>query len=105
VAEGDVVAVAEAFLPALLVSGRRMISFDRKVVDGFVWAMERSATGPATQSNAYDEFKEILLDAYRMGIFDENPLEGVSLYNATRNVIPSVAQLRETSTAGSIPFH
>jgi integrase len=88
-------------LPVL--GSRRMNSFDHKVVDGFIRAMERSATGLAAQSNAYDKLKAILLDACRLGIFDENPLEGVKppQYSPERAVIPSVAQLREIRTAGS----
>ena len=88
-------------LPVL--GSRRMNSFDHKVVDGFIRAMERSATGLAAQSNAYDKLKAILLDACRLGIFDENPLEGVKppQYSPERAVIPSVAQLREIRAAGS----
>ncbi|CAN3985251.1 hypothetical protein [Kitasatospora purpeofusca] len=56
---------------------RRMGTFDHKVVDGFLQTMERNGAGLATQANAYDKLKSILLDAHRLGIYDDNPLEGV----------------------------
>ncbi|WP_225860231.1 hypothetical protein [Streptomyces triticiradicis] len=56
---------------------RRMNTFDHKVVDGFIQTMERNGVGLATQSNAYDKLKAILLDAHRLGIFDQNPLGGI----------------------------
>ncbi|MFF0509209.1 hypothetical protein ACFYUH_37295 [Streptomyces fimicarius] len=58
--------------PAL--GSRRMSSFDHKVVDGFIRAMERNGVGLAAQSNAYDKLKSILLDAHRLGLFEDNPL-------------------------------
>ncbi|MFJ3639763.1 hypothetical protein ACIPRD_08435 [Streptomyces sp. NPDC090108] len=48
---------------------RRMNSFDHKVVDLFIRTMERSKTGLATQANAFDELRAILLDAHRLGIY------------------------------------
>ncbi|WP_372404711.1 hypothetical protein [Streptomyces luteireticuli] len=76
--------------PAL--ESRRMNTFDHKVVDGFIRTMERSGAGLATQANAFDKLKSILLDAHRLGLFDENPLEGVKppQYDPKRAVIPSV---------------
>ncbi|MFE0054084.1 site-specific integrase, partial [Streptomyces sp. NPDC059013] len=50
-------------LPAL--ESRRMSTFDHKVVDGFIRTMERNGAGLATQSNAFDKLKAILLDAHR----------------------------------------
>ncbi|MFF3129871.1 hypothetical protein ACFVRD_48775 [Streptomyces sp. NPDC057908] len=74
-------------LPAL--ESRQMSTFDHKVVDGFIRNMERNGVGLATQSNAFDKLKAILLDAHRLGIFDENPLEGVKppQYDPERAVI------------------
>ncbi|MEV8329172.1 tyrosine-type recombinase/integrase [Streptomyces niveus] len=91
-------------LPAL--GSRRMDSFDHKVVDRFIQAMERNGVGLATQANAYDKLKAILLDAHRLGIFEENPLEGVKppQYDSARAVIPSVAQLQEIRSAGDDVF-
>ncbi|WP_406499690.1 tyrosine-type recombinase/integrase [Streptomyces sp. NBC_00846] len=91
-------------LPAL--ENRRMSTFDHKVVDGFIRIMERNGVGLATQSNAFDRLKAILLDAHRLGIFDENPLEGVKppQYDPKRAVIPSVAQLQEIRVAGDDTF-
>jgi integrase len=91
-------------LPAL--AHRRMSTFDHKVVDGFIRTMERNGAGLATQSNAFDKLKAILLDAHRLGIFDENPLEGVKppQYDPKRAVIPSGSQLQEMRMAGDDTF-
>ncbi|WP_369251148.1 tyrosine-type recombinase/integrase [Streptomyces sp. R41] len=85
---------------------RRMNTFDHKVVDDFIQTMERNGVGLATQSNTYDKLKAILLDAHRLGIFDQNPLEGVKppQYDPTRAVIPSVTQLREIRAADDDTF-
>ncbi|WP_053724845.1 hypothetical protein [Streptomyces sp. WM6378] len=61
--------------PAL--ESRRMDSFDHKVVDGFIRTMERNGAGLATQANAFDKLKSILLDAHRLGLYEDSPLEGV----------------------------
>ena len=91
-------------LPAL--GSRRMDSFDHKVVNRFVLSMERDGAGLATQANAYDKLKAILLDAHRLGIFEESPVEGVKppQYYPERAVIPSVAQLQEIRSAGDDTF-
>ncbi|MDH6114346.1 integrase [Kitasatospora sp. MAP12-15] len=83
-----------------------MGTFDDKVVDGFLQTMERNGVGLATQSNAYDKLKSILLDAHRLGLYDESPLEGVKppQYDPTRAVIPSSTQLRDIRTAGDDTF-
>ncbi|MFD9456676.1 tyrosine-type recombinase/integrase [Streptomyces sp. NPDC059985] len=75
---------------------RRMSTFDHKVVDGFIRTMERNGVGLAAQSNAYDKLKSILLDAHRLGLFDDNPLLGVKApqYEPKRAVIPSPTQLQ-----------
>ncbi|WP_408909928.1 hypothetical protein [Streptomyces luteolus] len=85
-----------------LLGSRRMATFDHKVVDGFIQTMERNGVGLATQSNAYDKLKAILLDAHRLGLYADNPLDGVKppQYDPERSVIPSVAQLRTIRTAG-----
>ncbi|MGW5867331.1 tyrosine-type recombinase/integrase, partial [Streptomyces sp. NPDC055239] len=79
--------------PAL--GSRRMDAFDHKVVDGFIKAMERNGAGLATQSNAFDKVKSILLDAHRLGLYDGSPLDGVRppQYDPAKAVIPSVPQL------------
>ncbi|WP_405790923.1 hypothetical protein [Streptomyces sp. NBC_01367] len=84
-----------------------MSTFDHhKVVDGFIRTMERNGAGRATQSNAFDKVKSVLLDAYRLGIYTENPLLGVKppQYDPDRAVIPSPAQLRDIRTAGDDRF-
>lgn len=91
-------------LPAF--GSRRMITFDHKVVDGFIQSMERYGAGLATQANAFDKLKSILLDAHRLGLYEENPLEGVKppQYDPKRAVIPSPSQLQEIRTAGTDEF-
>ncbi|MFH8468344.1 hypothetical protein [Streptomyces sp. NPDC017991] len=78
-----------------------MDAFDHKVVDGFIKTMERSGAGLATQSNAFDKVKSILLDAHRLGLYDGSPLGGVKppQYNPAKAVIPSVAQLAQIREA------
>ncbi|MEV8464190.1 MULTISPECIES: tyrosine-type recombinase/integrase [Streptomyces] len=90
--------------PAL--ASRRMNSFDHKVVDGFIRTMERNGVGLATQSNAFDKLRAVLLDAHRLGIFPDNPVAGVKppLYDPARAVIPSPEQLRAIRTAGDDAF-
>ncbi|MGW0883421.1 tyrosine-type recombinase/integrase [Streptomyces sp. NPDC002671] len=90
--------------PAL--GSRRMNSFDHKVVDGFIRTMERNGAGLATQSNAFDKLRAVLLDAHRLGIFSDSPLDGVKppQYDPARAVIPSLEQLRAIRTAGDDAF-
>ncbi|MFK0113578.1 site-specific integrase [Streptomyces sp. NPDC091217] len=89
-----------------LLGSRRMNTFDHKVVEAFLHNLERSGVGLATQSNAYDKLKAVLLDAYRLGLSDENPLHGVKPphYDPARAVIPSPDQLRAIRTAGDDAF-
>ncbi|WP_406504047.1 hypothetical protein [Streptomyces sp. NBC_00212] len=90
--------------PAL--ESRRMDSFDHKVVDGFIKTMERNGAGLATQPNAFDKLKSILLDAHRLGIYEARPLAGVKppQYDPAKAVIPSPAQLAGIRTAGDDTF-
>ncbi|WP_241003044.1 tyrosine-type recombinase/integrase, partial [Streptomyces sp. CB01881] len=85
---------------------RRMGTFDHKVVEAFIQTMERNGVALATQANVFDKLKSILLDAHRLGLYDENPLEGVKppQYNPKRAVIPSPAQLRDIRVAGDDVF-
>ncbi|MFD8816194.1 tyrosine-type recombinase/integrase [Streptomyces sp. NPDC059627] len=89
-----------------LLGSRRMNSFDHKVVEGFIQEMERNGTGLATQSNAFDKLRAILLDAHRLGLFSESPLSGVKApqYDPTRAAIPSPEQLRGIRSAGDETF-
>ncbi|MFJ4850771.1 MULTISPECIES: tyrosine-type recombinase/integrase [unclassified Streptomyces] len=86
---------------------RRMGTFDHKVVETFIQTMERNGVGLATQSNAFDKLRAILLDAHRLGLYDENPFDGVKppQYDPRRAVIPSVAQLQGIRTVGDDAFH
>lgn len=91
-------------LPAL--GGRRMNSFDHKVVEDFIRDMESAGIGVATQSNAFDKLASILLDAHRLGIFDDNPLHGVKppQYTPSRSVIPDPSQLAVLRSSGDDTF-
>ncbi|MER6492914.1 tyrosine-type recombinase/integrase [Streptomyces griseorubiginosus] len=91
-------------LPQL--GSRRMNTFDHKVVEGFIRTMERNGVGLAAQSNAFDKLKAILLDAHRLGLFDDNPVMGVKApqYDPKRVVIPSSAQLPGIRAAGDDSF-
>ncbi|MEU8927066.1 tyrosine-type recombinase/integrase [Kitasatospora sp. NPDC048545] len=85
---------------------RRMGTFDHKVVEAFIQTMERNGVGLATQSNAFDKLKAILLDAHRLGLYDENPFDGVKppQYDPKRAVIPAPLQLRGIREAGDETF-
>ncbi|WP_369184552.1 tyrosine-type recombinase/integrase [Streptomyces sp. Y1] len=85
---------------------RRMGTFDHKVVDAFIQTMERNGVGLATQSNAFDKLKSILLDAHRLGLYDASPLDGVAppQYDPKRAVIPSRTQLQGIRMAGDDTF-
>ncbi|MFF2817873.1 tyrosine-type recombinase/integrase [Kitasatospora cineracea] len=87
-------------------ASRRMGTFDHKVVEVFIQTMERNGVGLATQSNTFDKLRAILLDAHRLGIYDENPVSGVTppQYDPKRAVIPSLAQLQRIRTADSDRF-
>ncbi|WP_329296004.1 tyrosine-type recombinase/integrase [Streptomyces pseudovenezuelae] len=91
-------------LPQL--GSRRMETFDHKVVEGFIQTMERNGVGLAAQSNAFDKLKAILLDAHRLGLFDDNPVVGIKApqYDPKRVVIPSPAQLQQIRCAGDDSF-
>ncbi|MFJ8442880.1 tyrosine-type recombinase/integrase [Kitasatospora griseola] len=91
-------------LPAF--RSRRMGTFDHKVVEAFIQTMERNGVGLATQSNAFDKLRAILLDAHRLGLYDDNPLDGVKppQYDPKRAIIPSPAQLQRIRTAGDDAF-
>ncbi|MGC0334525.1 hypothetical protein RKD23_007515 [Streptomyces sp. SAI-170] len=68
--------------------------------------MERNGVGPAVPAIAFDRLKSILLDAHRLGLFDDNPVAGVKppQYDPQRVVVPSPGQLREIRTAGDDSF-
>jgi hypothetical protein len=93
--------------PLLPVPGsRRMGAFDHKVVDGFIRTVERNGAGLATRSNAFDELKAILLDAHRLGIFDDNRWRASSRPSTTRGArssppSPSCARYAPPATTPS----
>ncbi|WP_019546557.1 tyrosine-type recombinase/integrase [Streptomyces sulphureus] len=96
--------LAHHLLPAF--ASRRMDSFDHKVIDRFVQGMEAQEIGQAAQLNAFEKLKAILLDAHKLGLYDEDPLEGVKppQYAPDRAVIPSPSQLRLIRDASNDTF-
>ncbi|MGW1674896.1 hypothetical protein [Streptomyces sp. NPDC002324] len=46
-------------------------------VEGFIRSMEHNGVGLAAQANAFDKLKAVLLDANRLGLFDDNPVAGI----------------------------
>ncbi|GGU75865.1 integrase [Streptomyces albospinus] len=62
-------------LPAL--ESRRINTFTSTVVEDFIMSMEEGDVGLATQQNAFDTLKKILLDARRKGAISEDLFEGV----------------------------
>ncbi|MFB7608155.1 hypothetical protein [Streptomyces gardneri] len=62
-------------LPSL--ESRRVNTFSPAVVDDFIQAMEERSTGLATQQNAFDTLKKVLLDAHRRGAITDDPFHGV----------------------------
>ncbi|MFE0460202.1 tyrosine-type recombinase/integrase [Kitasatospora sp. NPDC058965] len=87
-------------------ASRRMGTFDHKVVEAYVQTMERNDVGLATQSGAFENLKTILLDAHRLGIYEDHPVEGVKppQYDPERAVIPSISQLLAIRDAGDHRF-
>ncbi|MCY0935993.1 tyrosine-type recombinase/integrase [Streptomyces sp. H34-S4] len=83
-----------------------MNSFDHKVVEDFIRNMESAGIGAAAQSNAFNKVKSILLDAHRLGIFEDNPLDGVKApqYTPSRRVIPDPAQIAALRSSGDDTF-
>ncbi|MFB7950553.1 tyrosine-type recombinase/integrase [Kitasatospora phosalacinea] len=92
-------------LPAF--GSRRMGTFDHKVVEAFIETMERNGVGLAAQTHAFVRLKTILLDAHRLGLYEDNPVDGVQppQYDPKRAVIPSLAQLQGIRTAGDDAFN
>ncbi|MFF5964753.1 hypothetical protein ACFY64_13625 [Streptomyces collinus] len=66
----------------------------------------RLAEGRFTCAERFPTLKAILLDANRLGLFDDNPVAGVKppQYDPKRVVIPSPEQLRQIRTAGDDSF-
>lgn len=70
-----------------------MNTFAHKVVEDFIQTMERDGVGLAAQSHTLDKPKAILLDAHRLGLFDDHPVAGIQppRYDPKRVVLPTVA--------------
>jgi integrase len=83
-----------------------METFDHKVVDEFIRHMEAQGVGAAAQSNAFEKLATILLDAHRLGIYEEIPTLGVQhpKYTPGRAVIPTAPQLAALRSQGDDSF-
>ncbi|MFF0110684.1 hypothetical protein [Streptomyces hirsutus] len=89
-----------------LLGSRRMNTSDREAVEDFLLSMERNGVGLAAQANAFDKPKASLLDAHRLGLFDEDPVACIQppRYDPKRVVLPSPGQLRRIRAAGDDSF-
>lgn len=88
-------------LPVL--ESRRMNTFASTVIEDFIMSMEERSVGLATQQNAFDTLKKILLDAYRRDGITENPLGGVipPEYIPRKITIPTLDETHARKAAGS----
>ncbi|MBO8184221.1 tyrosine-type recombinase/integrase [Streptomyces spirodelae] len=86
-----------------VVGSRRMETFISAVVEDFIMAMEEEKVGLATQQNAFDTLKKILLDAKRKGAIPCNPVEGVipPEYIPRRVTIPTLEEVLALKDAAS----
>ncbi|MCD2468706.1 site-specific integrase [Streptomyces sp. MBT42] len=88
-------------LPAL--ESRRINSFSPTVVDDFIMSMEERNVGLATQQNAFDTLKKILLDARRRGGITDDPFQGVvpPEYIPSRITIPTLEEIHALKAVAS----
>ncbi|MFK0227348.1 tyrosine-type recombinase/integrase [Streptomyces sp. NPDC090303] len=88
-------------LPAL--ESRRINSFSPTVVDDFIMSMEERKVGLATQQNAFDTLKKILLDARRRGGISDDPFQGVvpPEYIPNRITIPTLEEIHSLKAVAS----
>ncbi|MEV7085818.1 tyrosine-type recombinase/integrase [Streptomyces sp. NPDC093085] len=80
-------------LPAL--ESRRINTFSSTVIEDFIMAMEEREVGLATQQNAFDALKKVLLDAHRRGGISEDPFAGVipPEYIPRQITIPTLSEI------------
>ncbi|MGW5778818.1 hypothetical protein [Streptomyces sp. NPDC003863] len=88
-------------LPAL--ESRRINSFSPTVVDDFIMSMEERKVGLATQQNAFDALKKILLDAHRRGGIADDPFQGVvpPEYIPNRITLPTLEEIHALKAVAS----
>ncbi|MFB8267332.1 tyrosine-type recombinase/integrase [Streptomyces sp. NPDC055955] len=88
-------------LPVL--ESRRINSFAPTVIDDFIMSMDESRVGQATQQNAFDTLKKILLDAHRRGGIIDDPFAGVipPEYIPRQITIPTPDEIHALKEAGS----
>ncbi|MFJ8826558.1 hypothetical protein ACIREE_32905 [Streptomyces sp. NPDC102467] len=63
--------------------------------------MERNGVGLATQYNAFGKLKAILLDAHRLGLYDDNPVAGIKPPAAPGTTRPTEKKLPSRMTNGA----
>ncbi|MFI1358127.1 tyrosine-type recombinase/integrase [Streptomyces sp. NPDC020898] len=104
-AQGSVRAINQVLnslvFPAL--ASRRMHSFTSTVVEDFIMSMEERSVGLASQQNAFDILRKILLDARRRGGIAEDPISGVipPEYIPRKITIPTVDEINALKDVGS----
>lgn len=88
-------------LPAL--ESRRINTFSATAVEDFITSMEERQVGLATQQNAFDTLKKILLDAHRHGGVSEDPFKGVvaPAYTPGQVTIPTLDELHALKAVAS----
>ncbi|MGW4624908.1 tyrosine-type recombinase/integrase [Streptomyces rubiginosohelvolus] len=88
-------------LPSL--DSRRVNTFSSTVIEDFILSMEDRRVGLATQQNAFDTLKKILLDAYRRGGINEDPFDGVvaPAYVPKPITIPTLEEIYALKAVGS----
>ncbi|MFF2503598.1 tyrosine-type recombinase/integrase [Streptomyces sp. NPDC058067] len=82
---------------------RRINTFASTVVDDFIMAMEEGKVGLATQQNAFDTLKKILLDAHHRGAIVDDPFRGVipPEYIPRQITIPTLDEIHALKEVGS----
>lgn len=88
-------------LPVL--ESRRINTFAPTVIDDFIMSMEERKVGLATQQNAFDTLRKILLDARRRGGISDDPFAGVipPEYIPQQITIPTLEEIHDLKTAAS----
>ncbi|MFJ8846680.1 hypothetical protein ACIRFF_27720 [Streptomyces cyaneofuscatus] len=86
-----------------ILDSRRVNTFSSTVIEDFILSMEDRRVGLATQQNAFDTLKKILLDALRRGGIDEDPFDGVVPPDYVPNpiTIPTIEEIHALKASGS----
>lgn len=104
-APGSVRAVNQVLSNQILpiMESRRINTFAANVVEDFIMSMEEHAVGLASQQNAFDTLKKILLDARRRGGITEDPFIGVipPEYIPRKITIPTLDEIHALKSVSS----